>query len=228
MKSLTLDRRGTVEQLASALEERILDGQLLPGTRLKESRLASELELSRNSVREAIRGLVSTGLVRHRPHRGFVVTELSVDDILDLYRVRTTLEISAVRAPFAALQARVPRLEDAVERLLEAQRQADWGGLFRAHRRFHAELVGALSSGRLEHFLRQVFGELRLAMSQVERGRPVAEQPRDEHQVLIDRICAGDRRGLVSEMRLHLERGEQRVLDRLNEDESSDQGGNRK
>ena len=216
MRPMTIQRQGAVEQVGAELENRILDGELAPGTALRESRLAPQLGLSRNTLREAIRGLVPGGLVQHLPHRGFVVTELSAEDVRDLYRAREALELAAARAPLTALRARVAALEEATEKIVSAHERSDWGQVFRAHRHFHATLVGALGSPRLERFLAHLFGELRLVMARV-RIHQSPEQSGEDHRRLIDLVRAGDRPGLIREVRRHAQVGERRVLERLAE-----------
>ena len=70
----------------------ILDGRLVPGTHLRETQVARSLGVSRNTLREALRSLAEHGLVTHHPHRGVVVTDLTVDDVADLFRLRLVLE----------------------------------------------------------------------------------------------------------------------------------------
>lgn len=75
-----------------ALRTAIVEGQLQPGQRLIEQRLAEELSLSRTPIREAVRMLTSDGLVVAERHRGAVVRKLDRDDVLDLYELRGRLE----------------------------------------------------------------------------------------------------------------------------------------
>jgi len=75
-----------------ALRTAIIEGQLRPGQRVIEQRLAEELSLSRTPIREAVRMLTSDGLLVAERHRGAVVRKLDRDDVLDLYELRGRLE----------------------------------------------------------------------------------------------------------------------------------------
>jgi DNA-binding GntR family transcriptional regulator len=75
-----------------ALRTAIIEGQLQPGQRVIEQRLAEELSLSRTPIREAVRMLTSDGLLVAERHRGAVVRKLDRDDVLDLYELRGRLE----------------------------------------------------------------------------------------------------------------------------------------
>ena len=94
--ALRITRQSTADQVAALLRERIVRGELQPGTPLREVPLAASIGISRNTMREAIRGLVHEGLVRHNVHRGVTVTKLTENDVADIYRVRRLLECAAV------------------------------------------------------------------------------------------------------------------------------------
>ncbi|MBI2941795.1 MAG: GntR family transcriptional regulator [Chloroflexi bacterium] len=87
------------------LRSAILSGQLGPGDRLQQDELASQLQVSRMPIREALRILASEGLVELRPHRGAVVVNLRTEDIAEIFEIRAMLEGRA--AELAA-----PRLSD--------------------------------------------------------------------------------------------------------------------
>lgn len=80
------------ERVADLLAERILTGQLPPGTRIKQDELADELEMSRIPVRDALRILESRGLVTLKPNAGARVSTLSAHDMDISYQIREQLE----------------------------------------------------------------------------------------------------------------------------------------
>jgi len=88
--------RTLVDVATRDLREAILSGKLESGTQLVLTDLAAEMSISVMPVREAISRLQSEGLVEHIPHRGARVSEISVADLEDLYRVRISLESLAV------------------------------------------------------------------------------------------------------------------------------------
>ena len=81
---------------ASVFRQRILDGELRPGTPLQELSLAASLGVSRNTMREALRILALEGLLRRNLHRGVVVSQLSLRDLQEIYHLRRMLEIPAI------------------------------------------------------------------------------------------------------------------------------------
>ena len=93
----TFDRSSTAERVAELLRHRVMEGDLPPGTRLSEEQLVEVLQVSRNTLREAFRLLTHEGLLVHRLHRGVFVPELDEEDLVDLYRLRRTIECDVVR-----------------------------------------------------------------------------------------------------------------------------------
>lgn len=73
------------DSLAREITQRITRGDLRPGQRLPETRLAQQLECSRNSLREAFRFLANDGLVVHIPNRGVFVRKLNAKAINEIY-----------------------------------------------------------------------------------------------------------------------------------------------
>nr|WP_278253175.1 GntR family transcriptional regulator [Bordetella petrii] len=116
------------EQIAAQVGDAIIKGKLLPGQALNEQRLADSFEVSRGPVRDAIRILEREGLATIYPRRGAVVTDLSVDEVRDIFEIRVgLLEIVARKIAarhtaeyLATLRAGIEKLE-ALARLEDDQ-----------------------------------------------------------------------------------------------------------
>ena len=80
------------ELAAEVLREAILSGRYGPGERLRQNQIARELGLSATPVREALRELHAQGLVVHESRRSVRVAEVDLDDLRELYAVRSVLE----------------------------------------------------------------------------------------------------------------------------------------
>jgi len=85
-------KRPLREDVHAALRARIVERQLLPGSRLQDVLLAAELGVSRTPIREALLRLTREGLVESDPNRGFFVAPLSRKDVLEIYPMVWTLE----------------------------------------------------------------------------------------------------------------------------------------
>lgn len=122
----------------SWLKEQIIDGHLMPGERLVESQLASQLEVSRTPVHEALVNLGQEGFVVYRPGGGFVVGLISPRHVREVYDLRRILEIHVLRETVGDFS---PEELSDLDFLLragdEALQNRDQRGFLEANRRFH-------------------------------------------------------------------------------------------
>src|ERR1700738_1926316 len=98
MERTQIHRVSVADQVASILRQRILDGELRPGTPLQEVPLAASLGVSRNTMREATRILSLENLLKRSIHRGVAVSQLSLKDVREIYHLRRMLEIAGILA----------------------------------------------------------------------------------------------------------------------------------
>ena len=109
MERSQIHRTSVADQVAGILRQRVLNGELRPGTSLQEIPLAESLGVSRNTMREAMRILSLEGLLKRSIHRGIAVAQLSLQDVQEIYHVRRVLEISAIHAAKDARAGTAPR-----------------------------------------------------------------------------------------------------------------------
>jgi DNA-binding GntR family transcriptional regulator len=184
------------------LRQRIRDGRLRSGARIKADEIAQQLGLSRMPVREAIRQLDSEGLLTIRPNRGAVVTTLDPEEVLELFQMRSVLEGLAVRRAverfdedaFDELELRFNRLERA---------QNDLDQWIPKHNDFH-DVICAHSGGRrlfaqVQRLRTAVEPYLRIVLGPAEMGRAVVE-----HRELIEIIRRRDPDAAEAAMREHI------------------------
>lgn len=95
---MKIQRRSTSlrYKVEDTLRQEIASGRLQPGERLVESRLCSALDVSRTSLREALRCLETEGLVVLQPYRGAIVASVAFEDARQIYQVRCALEVQAI------------------------------------------------------------------------------------------------------------------------------------
>jgi DNA-binding GntR family transcriptional regulator len=184
------------------LQERIRDGRLKSGARIKADEIAQQLGLSRMPVREAIRQLDSEGLVTIRPNRGAVVTTLDPEDVLELFQMRSVLEGLAVRRAverfdddaFDELELRFNRLERA---------RGDLDQWIQKHNDFH-DVICVRSGGQrlfaqVQRLRTAIEPYLRIILVQSEMERAIAE-----HRELIEIIRRRDPEAAEAVMRDHI------------------------
>lgn len=97
MTSLAVTPTLVADQVYAAIEHAIFTGELPAGSRLRVRNLAEMVGTSVMPVRDAIRRLEEVGLAERTPHKGAVVREFSVQELIDIYQVRTILEVEGAR-----------------------------------------------------------------------------------------------------------------------------------
>lgn len=193
----TFSVRRFSDDVARILRERILSGDLEPGTRLNEVHLAEQYGISRSPIREALQALSGEGLVTFVAGRGAFVGGLTAEEVRELGQVRAALESHAARlvaedsspASLAALEGSIVVDESAGD--------VD---------DFHATLLRLSGNQRLEQLGLSIVSQLRLARSQsATRAGRVAEAV-DEHRAVLEAIRSADPDGAARAMRDHVAR----------------------
>lgn len=156
-----------VEDVTQALRSAILDGERPAGTRLVEADLCAEYGVARHSLRAALRALEGEGLVVIERNRGARVARLTGDEIMQLFELRTALEVEAAR--LALERGPLPPSVYAALAVLErACADGAWGTINDAHNGLHRAIVAAADSPRIAAAHAALDGELKLFMNQLE------------------------------------------------------------
>ncbi len=130
---LPLRRQTLAGMTLDSLRDRILRGRFPEGEPLRQDAIAEELGVSRIPVREALRQLEAEGLVTFHPHRGAVVSTLSLDEITEMFELRAGIEGDLLRRAVplmtSADDAQARAILDAYEDALHTGEVARWGEL---------------------------------------------------------------------------------------------------
>lgn len=200
------------------LRQRIVASMVAAGSPLRQETIASELGISRVPVREALKRLEAEGLVKFRPRRGYLVSELEPEEITEIFEIRGLLEKQG--AGLAACQRTeddIAEVEALVLAMDEALDQAsDSIDLFaRLNRDFHARLIACSHRPRLCHLLEnlrdQVEGYVRIDAMTL--GRLAEAQA--EHHEIFEAFRAGDARQTARLCAVHSNHTSQNVLSSL-------------
>jgi DNA-binding GntR family transcriptional regulator len=200
-----LQRATLSVQIAGRIRDDILSGAYPPGAQLHEVELALSFGVSRGPLREAMQRLVQEGLLRSAPHRGVFVPELSEDDILDVFFVRATLEVAAVRRVVASDRRKgvartLDDIADRMDRALKAGDRATGGEL---DFEFHRTLVDAAGSERLSRTYATVQAETRLCLHRLMGGYRSSRDLADEHHRLARLIAEAPVDAVVEDLQRH-------------------------
>ena len=200
-----LRRTTTAQQLAQLLSDRILDGAFSPGDRLRESGIAAEMGVARNTMREAVRILELTGLARYEVNRGAVVIAPTPESLEAVYLARERLETAAVAKP--ATPEQLARLDAAYRTLAAATRTRDSRQIVEMDLAFHATVVSFLESSRLDQFYGDLIQELRFYLTVLSVREREFDRPRDllaEHKVILGAVHSGDPDRATAAVQTHI------------------------
>lgn len=182
----------TTEELRRALFE----GELEPGTPLREVALAESLGVSRATVREALAVLVAEGLADRVTNRGTAVRTLSPADVRDVCRARLALELAGLEHyPEATTRDRraVRTALASYQKLAGRKRSRPTvAEVTAAHLAIHRALVGLLGSERLLAMADGLYAEVRLALASVDRARGNLAEQAHHHADLVELLEAED------------------------------------
>jgi DNA-binding GntR family transcriptional regulator len=194
------------------LRERILRGDLPPGTPLREVAVASTLGVSRNTVREGIKVLVAEGILTHNVHRGVTVTAVSAQDVRDIYLVRSVLETKAISQMDLSPDGTLAVMEATIRELDSAVRRDDRVAIVDLDFQFHRQIVQSLGSPRLSAFYSNTLAELRLALFVLDREEGDWRSWIVHHRQILDALRARRRSEAAKLVRRHLIEAEERLL----------------
>lgn len=197
--------RTLAERAFATLHEAIVTGVLVPGERLPIEELAEVLGMSPMPIREALRHLDSVGLVENIPHRGARVTELSIEDLREVYEARLSLEPLAVRHAaerFTEEEAVIARQR--LDAHVAAYGRRDLRQIWSTHTAFHFALYEAARSRwmiRLIHPLWETSERYRFAMLPV---RMNLDKRRLEHERILEACVSHEPERAARELHNHL------------------------
>ena len=212
MERSQIDRVSVADQVAALLRQRILNGELRPGTPLQEIPLAASLGVSRNTMREATRILSLENLLKRSIHRGVAVSQLSLKDVQEIYQLRRMLEISAVLAAAKDKHSEIlSELRSALEGYARAVRERDWPPAVGFDLQFHSLLIRFHRNRRLESFYQRVIGELRMGMVLVDRGHDDPSALIPVHRKMYQLLSAGKLKQCADVLAQHLDDSEYRL-----------------
>jgi DNA-binding GntR family transcriptional regulator len=208
------ETRQAIPYVHAYLRECILDGTLIPGTKLSQVALAEQLGVSRTPLREVLRMLQEEGLVEIEPNQRTRVAGLDPHELDDIYASRILMETLALSMTMGSFEATDRK---AAGRLLAAMRRAaktgDFAGWFAAHASYH-RLITASAGDALQRQLR-IFADrtiryIRIYQLSDQNSWQAAGDV--EHAQILEALVAGDERGALTGMAHHLARTALRVL----------------
>lgn len=207
-------RQSLPDVIVADLRQRILSGDLAEGELIRQEVLAEEYDVSRMPVREALRRLDAEGLVVFINNRGATVTTHSLDEIREIFDIRTLLEVDLFKRAIPLMQeADFVECETILEEMeisYRAGHVADWGPL---NARFHGTLYAAAGRELTTHLLERVSLQANRYVSMHIDQLKKSDSAQQDHRALLAFARQGDIHSAAEKLRSHIEETKRQVLE---------------
>lgn len=187
-----IDHRVLRQDIYDYLRDEIINGNLQPGERIVETRIARELNVSQSPIREALRDLELMGLVDSVPYKGTFVRNLSLKDLRDAYKLRSNLEgLAAKEAAMLIVKSELHDLENLCEQMNSAARDNKLKEFVNLDIKFHKTIVKISGNKLLEKLWEMVhMGQWTLVTTNISK-RSLPELAR-RHDLVLECLKSRD------------------------------------
>ena len=192
------------EAVLRELRADIVLGVLAPGSQVVQESLAHRYGVSRVPLREALKILEGEGLVTYHPHRGYFVMELSVDDLTEVYRLRSLLEAEALRAAVSTLTDEdLEQLRGLLGQVEQSSGEGDLESLTIANRAFHFAIFERSAMPRLGRVLQQLWDATDVYRAIYFRSEVNRARIDGEHRHILAALDARDPEAAIAAHEVH-------------------------
>jgi len=209
-RTLFLKTTPHMPHIYAVLFDRIVSGDYPPNARLKEEELAQQFNVSRTPIRVTLRQLEQDGLVEILPKRGARVVGFSVDDVEEVYDIRKSLEIQALKT--SASHLNIQGLLEIRAKLQEVSRIDDEKVHEEIDARVHNYIIQASGKRRLISILNQMFRLIQRFRELGFEDPALRVSAYEAHLALIDAICLRDVNKAAEILADHIEQSKQHAV----------------
>jgi len=221
----SIERRSLHLELVDRIRPLIVESQLVPGSKVPEKELCDQFSVSRTPMREALKVLAAEGLVRLEPNRGAWVTEVTVEEVNEVFPILTVLEaLSGELACAQILDAEIQQVRHLHNQMLESYQKRDLAAYFRTNQDIHHAILLAARNETLTNSCQAL-------SARMQRARYVANMSEDrwaeavnEHEQIIAALELRDGPQLASVLVQHMKNKQDSVLRWLWSEQSEQEG----
>lgn len=199
-------------QVKDRMLQWILEGELAPGARIIETRVARRLGISQAPVREALRDLATLGLVEMHPFRGARVRQPAADELIEAMELRGELEAIAARQAARTIDdATLARMSELLDEMRAAAARNDAHGQALKNSEFHDCVIAASGNRTLQRLWAMLEPFARTYLTATAPGADL-HWLAERHVTILDAFRARDPERAADAMRVHAREAEAQVL----------------
>ena len=204
------------EEVADILRENIIAGNINPGEKVNEYQVAKLLNISRPPIREAFRLLIAEGLITLVPRKGAFVSKLSIQEVKEIYEMKSMMESFAVRLAIPLLDEKEVSKLDSINNLMEERiKQNNFKAILRLNIEFHRKMINMSKNEKLIRFYESIVLPIR-RYQRVGLSAPTSwETSFKEHRNIVKAIKSKNIELAERLCREHTMRATLRVVSRL-------------
>jgi DNA-binding GntR family transcriptional regulator len=193
-------------KVAAEIRDRIVVGALNLGQRVSDKTLASELQISRTPVREALLQLQAEGLIVMRPRSGTFVFDLSSEELKEVCDLRGVFEVAAIEMGASIHPERmVSGLATRIAEAAVAMESGDFAKCEQLDTAFHETLIGLSGNKYLIESYRTISDRVRALRSRLPQTRERISRAIAQHRRIVDLLALGQSHAAADEIRKHVQ-----------------------
>jgi len=207
----------TRDKVYSILSKAIFRGDLKPGQRLVESKLAKLMKVSRTPVREAIIELIQKGLAVPSPPKGVKVAPLpTTKELNEFYDISSVLRgLAARKAACNITPQEIKHLQEIITESEQSLREGSLEEIFKLNKKFHQTIEKSCNNKELIFLLDNVYERSRERFSEILSRKKRQKESIEEHKIILEAIIKKDEELAEQLMKKHIENGKEDLLQQI-------------
>ena len=202
----TTRRRTLHQELTEEIRELIVNGKLAPGTKVPEKELCELFDVSRTPLREALKVLATDGLLTLEPNRGAKVTQITKEDLDEVYPVMGALEALAGELACRNISdSEIADIRALHDKMVQHYQDKDLANYFAVNERIHDSIMAAARNDTLSLQYRSLAARVRRARYVAQMTEERWKRATEEHEEIMKCLEQRDGQGLSRILKAHLE-----------------------
>lgn len=208
-----IERRSLHHELVERIRPLIVEGQLLPGSKVPEKALCEKFSVSRTPLREALKVLATEGLVRLEPNRGAWVTAVTIDEVNEVFPILTVLEaLSGELACKLITDEEITAVRKLHDAMVKSYHDRDLAAYFKTNQDIHRAILLAARNDTLTNSCQALSARMQRARYVANMSEERWSEAVGEHEQIIIMLENRDGQGLGNVLAEHMKNKQYSVL----------------